>query len=157
MPRPVCYEGDLIERNFFETFGRLTIHQISGWLTGSDGISDSYNVFSDEQKWRESYWGAYDAKTYRKLKAWEYEQEYRVTLANTLYTFSTPESRNLRYDPKVLKGIIFGINTTEFDKKQIMETLLERSEELSDFAFYQAEYDDTKQEIVIRKKNLWKI
>ena len=63
----------------------------------------------------------------------------------------------MKYDPKVLKGIIFGINTSEYDKKQIMEKLLERGDELSDFAFYQAEYDDVKQEIAIREKKLWKV
>lgn len=156
-PRPVCYEGERIERNFFESFGRLTFSQIKGWITGTDGVSACYNVFSDEQAWRDSYWAAYEAKTYRKLKAWEYEQEYRVTLANTFYSFNTPESRNLKYDPKVLKGIIFGINTSEYDKKRIMEKLLERGDELSDFVFYQAEYDDVKQEIAIREKKLWKV
>ena len=156
-PQPVCYEGELIERNFFESFGRLTIPQIQGWLTGTEGISDCYNVFSDEQAWRDNYWAAYEAKTYRKLKAWEYEQEYRITLSNTFHSFNTKDSRNLKYDPKILKGIIFGINTSEYDKKRIMEKLLEQSKELGEFTFYQAEYDDAKQEIVIRKKNLWKL
>ena len=71
--------------------------------------------------------------------------------------FDTAESRNLKYDPRALKGVIFGIRTSEYDKKQIMEKLQERRDELRDFVFYQAEYDDAKQEIVIRKKNLWKL
>ena len=156
-PLPVHYEGEIIERNFFETFGRLTVRQIRGWLTGLDGISDSYNVFSDKRQWRDSYWAAYEAKTYRKLKAWEYEKEYRIALADTFNTFDTPENQNLKYDPKVLKGIIFGINTSEYDKKRIMEKLMERREELDDFMFYQEEYDEEKQEIVIRNKNLRKL
>ena len=135
----------------------MTFSQIEGWLTGTDGVSDCYNVFSNKQAWRDSYWAAYEAKTYRKLKAWEYEQEYRITLANTFYSFNKPESRNLKYDPTVLKGIIFGINTSEYDKKRIMEKLMERREELDDFMFYQEEYDEEKQEIVIRNKNLWKL
>ena len=69
--------------------------------------------------------------------------------------FDTAESRNLKYDPEVLKGVIFGIRTFEYDKKQIMEKLQERRHELRDFVFYQVEYDDVKQEIVIRKKRLW--
>ena len=154
-PQPVCYEGELIERNFFETFGRLTIPQIRSWLTGTDGLSDCFSAFADEKTWRDNYWAAYEAKTYRKLKDWEYEQEHRVTLANIRNAFDTAESRNLKYDPEVLKGVIFGIRTSEYDKKQIMEKLQERREELRDFVFYQAEYDDAKQEIVIRKKRLW--
>ena len=38
-----------------------------------------------------------------------------------------------------------------------LKKLQERRDELRDFVFYQAEYDDAKQEIVIRKKNLWKL
>lgn len=154
---PVCYAGELIERNFFKTFGSLTIPQIQGWLTGTEGISDCYNVFSDKKAWRDSYWAAYEAKTYRKLKDWEYEQEYRMTICNSFGLFENPESRNLKYDPKVLTGIIFGINTSEYDKMRILEQLLKRSKELSGFTFYQAEYDAMKQEIVIRKKKLWKL
>ena len=156
-PKQVCYNGDLIDRNFFESFGRLTIPQIKSWLTGSDGISDCFMAFSDENAWRDSYWKAFETKTFRKLKAWEYEQEYRLVLSNSLYTFNTIESRNLKYDPKVLKGVIFGIRTTEYDKKCIMEELLQWGDELCDFVFYQAEYDSAEQEIVVREKNLWKI
>ena len=41
--------------------------------------------------------------------------------------------------------------------KRIMEKLMERREELDDFMFYQEEYDEEKQEIVIRNKNLRKL
>lgn len=156
-PRPVCYEGELIERNFFETFGRLTKPQIKEWLKGKDGISDCYKSFSDENAWRNSYWEAYEAKTYRKLKVWDYEQEYRLSRTDTFNSLNTPESRNIKYNPKVLKGIIFGIRTPEYDKKCIMEKLAKRRDELEGFKFWQAEYDDTKQEISIREKAFWKL
>ena len=156
-PRPVYYEGELIERNFFETFGRFTISQIKEWLKGTDGISDCYKSFSDVNAWRDNYWKAYEAKTYRKMKAWEYEQEYRITRTDMFNDLNTPESRNIKYDPKILKGIIFGIRTSEYDKKCIMEKLVERREELGEIKFWQAEYDDANQEINIREKAMWKL
>lgn len=154
--KPVRYEGDPVERNFFETFGRLTMKEIAVWLTGRNGLSSCYDAFMEKQVWRDSYWEAYDIKTYRKIKAWEPENEYRLALTNTFYQFSKPESRNLLYNRSAFKGVIFGIKTSEYDKKRIVERLLAYAEELPDFTFYQAEYDDEEQKINIRKKALWK-
>lgn len=155
LAKPISYEGNLTERNFFETFGRLTRNQIRAWLSGVDGISSAYDAFSDEEEWRNRYWEAYDIKTYRKIKAWEHENEYRLALTNTFYEFNEPTSRNLRYEPKAFRGVIFGIKTSEYDKKRIMEKLLGHADELTDFSIYQAEYDDEVQSIAIRKKALW--
>lgn len=155
--KPVSYGGNIIERNFFETFGRLTPKQIKMWLTGTEELSSSYKVFNNVEEWQKEYWAAYEAKTYRKLKAWEYENEYRLALSNTFCNFDKPESCNLEYDPKALKGLIFGINTTEYDKERIMKKLLEHTDEYNHLVFYQAEYDDEKQVINIREKSLWKL
>ncbi len=38
-----------------------------------------------------------------------------------------------------------------------MEKLLDHAEELIDFTFYQAEYDDEAQKIRIREKTWWKL
>ena len=144
----------MIERNFFETFGRLTLAEVKAWLTGADGsISSSFEVFKDADQWRHEYWKTHEIKTYQKLKAWESEQEYRVVLTDTFHDFSTTESRKLQYDPKCLRGIIFGISTPEADKKQVMEKLIDRKDKYSDFTFYQqAEFDNENQSITIREK-----
>ena len=155
--KPVEYGGELLERNFFESFGRLTISQIRSWLTGSEGISDCYKVFSDADKWREEYWNAFETKNYRKLKEWEHEDEYRIAIDNLFGEYEDPESRNLQYDPRTLRGIIFGINTSEFEKKKIMEKLIAKKDVLEKFSFFQAEYDDIAQKIVIRPKRFWKL
>ena len=155
--KKVVYEGEVIERNFFESFGRLTYSQIKGWLTGSRGMSNCYEVFRNKEEWRKKYWDAFEAKNYRKLKDWEHEDEYRVVIDNTFYEYEKWESRNIQYELKSLKGIIFGINTAEYDKMCIMEKLLEKKDVFDDFTFYQAEYDDSKQKIVVRKKEFWKL
>lgn len=155
--KPVVYGGELLERNFFETFGRLTHSQVVTWLTGTEGLSSCYDVFSDEQAWRDQYWEVFDAKTYRKLETWKQEDEYRLALSNTFYDLDTPGSRNLRYDFAALKGVIFGVNTSEYSKKLMMERLRLHAGALTDFKFYQAEYDDQAQRIRIREKSLWKV
>lgn len=155
--KPVSYCGEVIERNFFESFGRLNGKQIVTWLTGTEGRSSSFEVLNDINEWRRRYWSIYETKTYRKLKDWEYENEYRLAINNIFYDFDKAESRNLKYNPKILKGIIFGINTSEYDKLRIMEQLCVHADEYEDFTFYQAEYDHGRQEIHIRKKKIWNI
>ena len=155
--RKIDYGGELIERNFFETLGCLTKLQIKDWLTGTDGISSSYEVFSNKEEWRKRYWDAFEAKNYRKLKAWEHEDEYRMVIDDTFYRFGDSESRNLKYDGKALKGIIFGINTSEHDKKKILEKLFEKNNSLEEYFFQQAEYDEEKQTITVRDKIGWKL
>lgn len=155
--KPVHYEGEMTERNFFETFGRLTFKEIESWLTGVDGVSSVLDTFSDEEEWRKRYWEVFDAKTYRKIKAWEHENEYRLSLYNMFSEYNEPVNRNLKYSPEHFKGLIFGMNISEYDKMRIMEKLLTRADELKEFKFYQAEYDDEKQSISIREKLFWRL
>ena len=76
--KTVEYGGDIIECNFFESFVRLTVSQTRIWLTGTEGMSHLFKVFNDVDRWREKYQNIFEAKSYRKLKAWEYENEYRI-------------------------------------------------------------------------------
>ena len=156
--KPIRYKGALVERNFFETFGRYTISEIKSFLTGADGtISTSFEAFKNEEQWRNEYWENHEIKTYQKLKEWEYEEEYRIVLTGTITDFSRKESRILTYNRKCLRGIIFGIGTSEDDKKRIMEKLAEHKNEYSNFEFWQAEFNDESQSICIREKRGWKI
>ena len=155
--RHVTYGGDIIERNFFESLGKLNLNQIKTWLTGTEGLSSCYNVYLDGRLFREEYWKNFEDKTFRKLKSWEHEDEYRISIDNTFFSLEKPEERNIKYSNKDLKGVIFGINTSEYDKMQIMEKLIKKANEYSDLKFYQAEYDDEKQIINIREKTVWKL
>lgn len=49
------------------------------------------------------------------------------------------------------------MNISEYDKMRIMEKLLTRADELKEFKFYQAEYDDEKQSISTREKLFWRL
>lgn len=71
--------------------------------------------------------------------------------------YNEPVNRNLKYSPEHFKGLIFGMNISEYDKMRIMEKLLTRADELKEFKFYQAEYDDEKQSISTREKLFWRL
>lgn len=153
--KPVIYGDDVIERNFFNTLGRLSVPQIQAWLTGTDGLSECYSAFF-EDSWREQYWADYGSKNHRKLKAWEYEAEYRLELCDMLTQHMDVKNRVFNCLPDQFKGVVFGINTSEYDKKRIVEKVA-KLKRPDDFTFYQAEYDDMTQKIVVRKKSLWKL
>ncbi len=131
--------------------------QIREWLLGVDGVSSCYEAFSDVEEWRKRYWKIYDAKTYRQTKNWEHEKEFRVAVSNTFGEFDVPQKQNMSFDWNLLKGVIFGIRTSEYDKKQILDKLIKHKDELSDFTFYQAEYSAEEQKIKIRKKKFWRL
>ena len=154
----INYEGKVIERNFFETLGGLTVPQIIGWLTGKGEISNCYKTINaDMDAWRKNYWDAFEVKNYQKLKHWSYEEEYRVAISNEFSDLNDAKSRLLEYDPQNVKGIIFGIRTTEYDKKRIFELLKKKKDVFKDFTFYQAEYNEMEQKIKVREKRLWKL
>ena len=158
IPKKTDYEGKLIERNFFETLGGLTLPQIIRWLTGKGEISNCYKtITADMDAWRKNYWKAFEVKNYQKLKHWSYEEEYRIDITNEFSDLSDRKSRLLEYDPKNVKGIIFGIRTTEYDKKRIFELLMKKKDVFKDFTFYQAEYNEMEQKIKVREKRLWKL
>ena len=158
IPKKTDYEGKLIERNFFETLGGLTLPQIIRWLTGKGEISNCYKtITADMDAWRKNYWEAFEVKNYQKLKHWSYEEEYRIDITNEFHDLSDKNSRFLEYDPQNVKGVIFGIRTTEYDKKRIFELLKKKKDSFKDFTFYQAEYDETEQKIKVREKHPWKL
>ena len=63
-------------------------------------------------------------------------------------------SRNLAFDPQALKGIIWGIRTSEYDRLRILAALQKRGIEPGALTFYQAEYDGGAQQIRVRKKGM---
>lgn len=149
----VEYGGNLVERNFFETLGRLTAVQLKSWLTGAEKTSKIYNKYiENKDSWRENYWNENELSRCRKLDSWAYEREYRICIDNSLGTYNTSDKRNIEYTPNALKGLIFGMKTSEFDMKRIFDAIpIECWGGDKDFEFYQAEYDDETMEFYIRK------
>ncbi len=80
---------------------------------------------------------------------WEYEHEYRFFMDEGFHQFANDE-RNISYDRKHLKGVVFGIKTSIQDKARILNAF--KGAGMKDYEIYQAEYDNEKQKIRIRKK-----
>lgn len=86
------------------------------------------------------------------MKEWAYEEEYRLIIDNTFVKREKTVERNLSYNPKALKGIIFGIRTSEYDRKRIIDIIKKSS--YSSVIFYQTEYDEEIQKINVREKKI---
>lgn len=151
----IIYEDEICERNFFESLGRLNLLQIRSWLASEDEISCCYEVYKNKKEWHKQYWKIFQLKNCHKMKEWAYEDEYRLIIDNAFGNHEKTEERNLLYNPKVLKGIIFGTRTSEYDKKRIIDVI--KKSDYNSVIFYQAEYDEEIRKINIRKKNGWNI
>lgn len=127
--------------NFFESLGRLPMFSVhEHWLADIDGTKSKHPFeFSDE--WRDKYWREFYAAITQKSDDWKYENEYRLILSNHLAGYDS-SGVVLNYDFKSLRGIIFGINTSDKDKLEIVNILERkiRTYKHYDFKFYQAYY-----------------
>lgn len=153
--RRVTYDKKVIEKNFFTTWGRVTLRQIQSWLTGKNGSrSELLDKFSDQNidSWRDQYWDDYIEKFHRKHSAWDHEKEYRIFLHDIFSQYDQNENRCLKYGPSSLKGVIFGINTSVDDKFNIFRAIHAKADKFSDVKFFQSEYKEDTQEIIIREK-----
>lgn len=148
---PIKYDEQIIEKNFFDVLNHLSFLQAEDWLTGLDGVKSCKLLpLADASEYDDDY----REKFYRKIGAWRHEREYRIFLPDKFYSYADKFTRNLNYDLKTLTGIIFGLRTTLDDKIELIKKLVRLRKSLSDFEFFQTEFDDDTQAISIREKNL---
>ncbi len=145
--REVRYSVKPGEIDFFRSIGRLTGGELKKlWYTDDEGneseCGDHLQSDGATFDWQESYWDRFYRDITTKTKDWEYEKEYRLILEDMLGEYDEGESRTITYVFRSLKGIIFGIKTSDEDKLRIMEIILRRCRETDreDFEYYQAYY-----------------
>ena len=148
---PIKYGAQIIERNFFDALKHLIFLQAEDWLTGADGVKSCKLADQDAP---DEYDDAYREKFHRKLPAWRHEQEYRIFLPDKFHRYGDKFSRRLKYDPHELTGIVFGLRTSLDDKLELIQRLIRLRKSVSDFEFFQAEFDDETQSISVREKFL---
>lgn len=152
--KPVQYGAALIRRNGFESLGRLSYVQVESWLTAVDGRKSRLLSKYLDKSWVNTYWSDYEEKYCHKMSEWSYEKEYRLLLMEFNHEY-TKEERLIKYEPDILTGVIFGIKTSELDKRNIIRAVKDSGRSIKDFAFYQAVYDDENQKITTRRKNIF--
>lgn len=145
--------------DFFRSIGRLTHHQLmSDWYSDKDKTSSCVKILESEDEWRKQYWQHFFKTLAIKTKDWQYENESRLILIDTLIDLSDSNKRKLQYDFSSLDGIIFGINTPEELKKDIIRIIFDKCKKIGrkNFSFYQAYYNPKDQTIKHNKLSLIK-
>ena len=106
--------------------------------------------------WRTDYWNKFYRDISIKSKDWKYEKESRLILYSLLFDLSDKNRRTLTYNFNSLKGIIFGISTSDADKLKIIQTIKIKCQENNrrDFEFFQAYYDHATGSVQKRNLNL---
>ncbi|WP_417686818.1 DUF2971 domain-containing protein [Pseudidiomarina gelatinasegens] len=142
---PIKYEEGFGEIDFFRSIGSLRVSALNAmWYRDDEGNVSACadEMYADEDTWRKNYWANFTRGLTVKSKDWEYENEYRLILYSNIMDLSEKNERTLTYNFSSLKGIIFGINTTEEDKIKTIKIIEDKCKKNSrgDFKFYQAYY-----------------
>ena len=152
--REVVYGGKPNEVDFFRSIGRATVEQlIELWYTDAEGnfsecgdhIPRDGEIDNDGTiPWQESYWDNFYRDITSKTKDWKYEQEWRLVLEDRSGGLVEEKNHTLTYDFNALKGIIFGMKTSEKHKSEIIEFIQKKCKKYkrTDFKFYEADYSE---------------
>ena len=144
----VRYQVKPDEVDFFRSMGQPSMDALLKlWYTDENGsLSDcATQIFgpdSDINAWQKRHWDDFIRDACFKTKDWEYEQEFRLTLNSGLEGSLCKRKRTLTYDFDSLKGIAFGIRTSDDDKLAIVDILTRkcRENQRTGFKFLQAYY-----------------
>ena len=144
----ILYQRQYPEIDFFKSIGVLPMHILERqWFFDKEGNpTSSTNLMQNEEMWRDNYWKNFNQRTSIKLKEWEYEHEYRLMLSSFFSNIKNKSNRVFKYNFSSLEGIIFGINTPNEEKLDIMKIIIDKckKESRTDFKFYQACYNSKK-------------
>jgi hypothetical protein len=151
----INYEAKLEPISFFKSIGRLSLPAlISHWFSDdAKNVSPLVqDILNSRNEWHKNYWKTFFDNIPIKTYEWKHEEESRLIHHSILSNTIPKEERILRYSFKDLDGIIFGINTTEENKIEIIRIINELciSENRNDFNFYQASHNSLTSKIDIR-------
>lgn len=150
----ISYRDKPGEVDFFPSIGNLSPAALmKWWYTDEEGNQSEFaNQFRsgiDLDDWRKKYWDRFFRDITIKTKDWEYEREYRLILAENLSKLDEKEKRTLTYNFNSLKGVVFGIKTSDENRLRIIEIIQRKCREnnRTDFKFYQAYYSSENGDI----------
>jgi hypothetical protein len=141
--KAVSYVPTVVRINFFTSMGSVptpTLNKV--WRvsrTGARSLTER-EVHEDEDRWRAEHWKDFETSITTKLEDWADEHEYRLTFWSDFNDLSPPEMRKMKYAFADLEGIVFGIKTSDSDKREIIRIVQRKCAETGrkDFEFLQA-------------------
>lgn len=149
----ISYKDKAPEIDFFRSIGQLSLPVLlKDWYSDEAGNLSECGIHLEtnkEEAWRKNYWNSFTRNITVKAQDWNYEKESRLILSNTFYDLDEKRRRTLNYDFRSLKGVIFGISTSDKDKFKIINTIKKKCHEnnRTDFEFFQAYYSHKTSDI----------
>ena len=141
----VSYEDKASEIDFFRSIGGLPEPALMKlWYTDLTGniseCADRIQPDGNRHTWRKSYWDNFYRDITIKTRDWKYEQEHRLIIHNE--SELDDKEHKLTYNFNALKGIVFGIKTSDKDKLEIIKIIEGKCREnnQTDFKLFQAYY-----------------
>ena len=141
----VDYANQQGEIDFFRYIAQLDEDDpMKPWYTDEEGNTSKCGAHllndNDTYNWRDISWHNFYRDITAKTKDWKYEQECRLILESRLGEYDEKKNRTLAYAFNSLKGIIFGIKTSDENRLSIIEIIQRKCKEYdrTDFKFYQA-------------------
>ena len=153
----VDYGAKLSEVDFFRSIARVTVGAAKElWYTDAEGNfsecgdhipRDGETDNDGTVPWRENYWDNFYRTITSKAKYWEHEREWRLVLEDRW--LAEGEDPKLIYDFNSLKGIIFGIRSSDAEILKAIKIIQKKCKKhgRTDFKFYKAEYSQKTGEI----------
>lgn len=157
--RDVKYEKSYQQIDFFRSIGRLSASKLKQfWYSNEKGeISQcASDVLNREKEWQGDHWNNFHITTSSKLIDWEYEEETRLIITDTLSQLDNPNTRKLKYPFEALEGLIFGLNTRFEDKLTVLKIIEQKCKkhDRHDFKFYQSYYSSQTGKIEAYEMNM---
>ena len=108
----------------------LNMPQLARWWYDLNGVKSvcAEHLFTNEKKWRENYWAYLTNSITTKHENWEHEAEYRLIKYDSFFPVEEYPYKQYRFDD--LEGVIFGMKTTESDKRRIIEIIQQKCKSL---------------------------
>ncbi len=152
----ISYEAEPVKIDFFTSLAPkvdnlCTLMKL--WYTDEEGNRSECapHIQPDgvEDQWFEQRWGKFYHDITIKTNDWEYEEEYRITLRELGDFGKKKESRTLKYNFNLLKGIIFGMRASDEDILRVIHIIRDKvwQTRRDHFELYQAYYSPEHRDI----------
>ena len=141
---PIRYVDSLDDVDFFERISQMpeeSVRQV--WFTSVNGHISSAATHlaadSDVETWKAATWSELRRDMCTKTEEWQHEREVRL-VSYTLGFLLPDQQLRWEYEFSALRGIIFGINTPDAHKLEIIDSIRRQCQRLSrtEFDFRQA-------------------
>lgn len=155
----INYEAKVRPIDFFKFIGRLPYPAlINQWYSDENKNMSPLikDVINGQEEWRTNYWKTFYSNIPIKTQEWKHEEEARLIHISILSGDIAHEDRILNYNFNDLEGVIFGLNTTDEHKVEVIKIVHDLciKNNRSDFNFYQASYNNRSGKIDINKVDL---